>query len=175
MRDIRPFPSPPFNIKDLDFRDRSHGELAEAGELASCLGSRYGSEQMRAIRRFTPAEDSRIADVLAFSVRTLEGRLLPFTSDDDLLQSLWSLWTEALPSIPCPNDLDKILVPLEKYLLVHGGFVAPPHLGTGDPMAIEVFGRVLPPLAVGAPRTVSLSVATYANVHYLGLGVPFYM
>jgi hypothetical protein len=26
MSEIRPYPSPPFGIKDLDFRDRSHGE-----------------------------------------------------------------------------------------------------------------------------------------------------
>jgi hypothetical protein len=147
---MRPYPSPPFDIRDLDFRDRTHGDLAEAGELASCLGSRYGAAQMRTIRRFTPAEDARVADVLAFSVHSMEGRLLPFTCDGDLLESLRGLWTEEIPSIPCPSDLEKILIPLEKCLLVHGGFAAPPHLGTGDPMAIEIFGRALPPLAVGA-------------------------
>src|SRR5262249_6049335 len=95
--------------------------------------------------------------------------------------------------------------PLRKYLILHTSVPAPPDEATGQPMALEVYGRLVasdeidPNSPEGrrvieepwAPRgagpsheerypplegelALVLETATYANVRYPGVRVPFY-
>lgn len=72
--------------------------------------------------------------------------------------------------------------PFDKYGFIHKSLPAPPNPATGEPMALELFGRAqcLPPFEPGGspvkfPVRVVVEVATYSNVKHPGVGVPMYM
>ncbi|WP_425258170.1 hypothetical protein ACPOLB_21940 [Rubrivivax sp. RP6-9] len=140
-----------------------------------------------------------LARVHAWPVLPLEGTSFRVERSQDIAASIRRVIGSALPGIDwwIPEYWDG---PFEKYGFLHSAIAAPPNDATGEAMALELFGEsdgaMAPgsdewcaamdewarrgrveadrPLGVRLPSTVRITVATYANILYPGIGVPFY-
>lgn len=174
--------------------------LAPRGALAGRLGERHdvqALEQVEPLSDLEPAERERI---VAFPVPALVGATFELVDLDEAGDRLQALLHERLPGFDwqVPPDWRG---PLAKYLLLHTSLAAPPNEAVPEPMALEVYAQAVAvdgvPLdsaegrawyegflqrdaGVGMARAVgtvrfTVRTATYANVSYPGVGVPFYL
>jgi hypothetical protein len=154
-------------------------------EVVGRAGSKGQSEDERA--------SSRVA---AYPLLPLQGITFDVTSAEDIAPCMRSLMAACLPGLDwwIPEHWDG---PFLKYGILHNSLPAPPNLATGEAMAIEVYGTANTAMDVGSdewvaawnaarasgsevlgarfPTRVVVHVATYSNVRYPGVGVPFYM
>jgi hypothetical protein len=146
------------------------------------------------------AELELLPRVMVWPVRTLVGATLEVDSADDIAMAMRQLLSNRLPG-PDWWVPDNWSAAFPKYPIVHRSIPAPPNSITGEAMALEVFGtaeRALQPhsaesmeaqlrwLERGAraaerpcvvtfPTRITIEVATYANLAYAGVRVPFYL
>ena len=176
------------------------------GAMAPYLGTQYSAAELWDYYRIhddvNPDEEAQLqplaARIRAFDVAVL--RDVTFTIDrlHNAAPTLWALLAERLPSIAwAPFDDLGVLGPILKYGLIHEVVEAPADETTGEPMVLEVVGRLTQvngqPVGVSWYRefrpkdptgtdevvigqmTFCLERATYANTRWPGIGVPFYM
>ena len=142
-------------------------------------------------------EKAALPRVRAFPVPALHDVLLETASEDAIPSALESQLSALLPGVLwiVPRDLSGAL---RKYGLLHTSVAAPPDTTTGQPMAVEIAGNLETvagePVSdfihwrlsrqerredwdtpLPGPLRVRLTVATYANVRYPGIGVGFYL
>ena len=150
-------------------------------------GDHHTDEELAAAERLT-----------AWSVPALQGATLDVQGVDAIADAVRDVLAKTLPGLDwwVPQHWSG---PFEKYGILHGSIPAPPNPATGEAMAIELYGLaedVLEPgtrpwfdqleqrlrrgdvddvVAVAMPTRVRINVATYSNLMYPGIGVPFYM
>jgi hypothetical protein len=176
------------------------------GAMAAYVDAQYSAEEIwhhfRIYNEVYPDEEAQLrplaARIRAFDVPAL--RDVAFTIDRlrEYAPTLRALLAERLPRIAwaSPDDLG-VLGPILKYGLIHEVVEAPADEATGEPMVLEVYGRLTQvnrqPVGIGWYRdlrpndsasadeavigemTFYVERATYANTRWPGIGVPFYM
>lgn len=168
--------------------------------LAAALGARCDTAVLRAVEQHADLEPEVLACIVAYPVTTLLGASFELVELDDGAAQLQALLVEALPGHDwqVPTDLAG---PLSKYLMLHTSLAAPPNEAVPEPMALELYAACVAVDGVALesaegqawyrrfvardPRRSTLHAlgrlrfevraATYANISYPGLGVPFYL
>jgi hypothetical protein len=134
--------------------------------------------------------------VAAYPLLPLQGATFDVTCVEDIAPCMRRLMAGCLPGFDwwIPEHWDG---PFLRYGILHSSLPAPPNLATGEAMAIEVYGTADTAMEIGSeewvaawnaasatgaevlgvrfPTRVVVHVATYSNVRYPGVGVPFYM
>ena len=140
----------------------------------------------------------------AFEVLPLIKETLTCQGLSDIQHSLERLLKDKMPGIRWRAD-EEWYLPLLKYLILHGSLPAPIDALTGNNMSIEIYGRLVnydgrpsvdvaneykllfyklmekeitvPQLeeCLSATMAFRIESATYANVQYSGIRVPFYL
>jgi len=137
--------------------------------------------------------------LLAYDVPSLIGEFV-IDDIDDISDALLTYLRSRIPGVDwtVKSDWEG---GMQKYLLIHDSISAPKDVRTGQPMMLELFGDVsssgltqdkstelenyataarnalyagTPPPKLPKRTTISISVATYSNVCFPGVGVPFY-
>ncbi len=172
---------------------------APKGLLAPALSARLGTDDVFDSEFNEEADIPALRRVAAYSVPSLLGAEFEVESLQEIPVQVKALLARALPGIDwwVPNGWSG---PFLKYGFLHESIPAPPNEATGEPMALELFGKAangiepgspawsaarkrwilsgglehLEPRPVRFPTKVQISVATYANVRYPGHDVQFY-
>ena len=183
---------PPINLRDLCTRAGSPAQLdlrPSSGPMAPFLGRRLSVEEIASAASIEVRDPNELAEirkcaelVRASEVKPLLGVVYEVAGVDDFSPALNRTLSQHLPGITW--DGSPRLGPLQKYHILHTSMAAPVDEATGDTMALELFGHLVKDkenvglmygqLPAGA-FAIHLEVATYANVRYPGVGVPFYM
>jgi hypothetical protein len=183
-----------------EFQVRRLADEGATGSTFGHLGRRYESAAL-----LLEGARRRFADrVVAYPVPALQGELLTFEGHAAVERGIRELLESKTPGIDwwVPAHWE---APLLKYQFIHGSLAAPPHPVTGQAMSLEVYGRVIRtggvtldspdgkawqeawrvhyhgagpedgPLDLAGDTSVRIEVATYANLRFPGVGVPFYM
>jgi hypothetical protein len=195
------WPEPPNDARGL----RESDPAKRAGQRPAGLMLPYVGARIDVGSRARPdmLDDVRaeaLLRVCAWPVLPLQGASFHVTCSEDIGPGIRALVAALLPGI----DLwipEHWAGPFEKYGIVHNTFAAPPNEATGEAMAIELFGeaehridlssaeyraamlswfeqgpeRAKPPTGVRLPTAIRITVATYSNVGFPGVGTPFYM
>jgi hypothetical protein len=172
--------------------------------MAPFLGRRLSVEEIANAASIEVRDPNELAEirkcaelVRAFQVTPLLGLVYEVAGLEDFSPALNRTLSQHLRGISW--DASPRLGPLQKYHILHTSMAAPVDETTGERMALEVFGhlvkdnaldpsmtgrqdgeqpqRVVLPrgeLPVG-PFAIKVQVATYANVRYPRVGVPFYL
>jgi hypothetical protein len=140
--------------------------------------------------------DELLASIRAYRVPALIGQSFTLASSRELQAEVARLLTGCLPDVAW--DVTGLRSgPLHKYLIVHGCLAAPLDHATGQPMALELFADTLAidgrpvdqavrlersraflrdaDAAIEARLELRIEAATWANLAYAGVGVPFYL
>jgi hypothetical protein len=169
------------------------------GALRALVGSRIEVKDFVDRDRYSAADDEKLARVTAWSVLPLENAELEVGSVAGIAAAVRALLSARLPGLDwwVPEHWDG---PFCKYGILHKSLPAPPNPATGEAMALEIYGTaeraIHPgsnewaelkeawhragrrdddePIAVQFPTRVFIEVATYANVMYPGVRVPFF-
>lgn len=174
-------------------------EVKPAGAMAPYLGRRYTEEELFDEDRVWGDAAKRLVLVRAYEVPVLMGRSLTFRSAEDVKLAVAQLLAEHVPGFRWAVK-DDWSGALQKYGMLHSSLSAPPDLATGEPMALELYAdlvevdglrtgtaafehwQALARKALADGTTLSwdtatavVGQATYANIAYPGVGVPFYM
>lgn len=190
---------PPDALRD-DAESAQRRAQAPRSPIAGHLGARYPAAEVAAVEQLADLEPATLHAIVAFPVPSLTGvtfDVVDFDTAGDLLQQVLH---DHLPGFDwqVPPDWRG---PLAKYLILHTSLAAPPNDAVPEPMALEVHAEAVAvdgvPLhsaegeawyqgflmrdsrhgtlhALGTVRF-RIRVATYANVSYPGIGVPFYL
>ncbi len=198
-----------FDARDLAASFPEASAVRPQGAMASYLGARFAVHDLDDEDKVIDEERQFLPLVRAFPVVPLLGATFKFSSEADIGERLRQLLALRLPGIEWELNSDWNGAPaFRKYQLVHVSLAAPPDLATGQPMSLELYGRLqfvdglrldskagrawserridayceaqarkpreLPPVE-GSEFFMALEAATYSNVQYPGVGVPFYM
>jgi hypothetical protein len=179
------------------------------GVMAPYVGAQYSAEEIWGYYRnhadVHQAEEAVLrplaARIRAFDVPALAGVTFTVNRLCDAAPALEAVLAERLPVVAWAAfdalHLALQLVRIKKYGLIHEVVEAPVDEATGDPMVVELYGRLAQfngqpadrgwlrevhlqdspgadDAAIGA-MTFRLERATYANTRTPGIGVPFYM
>jgi hypothetical protein len=110
--------------------------------MAPYLGVRHAAEDLQAHREDDGGE---LADVLpmvrAYDVPALQGERLRVRALEEIGPGMEKLLVSACPDIEWRVDEGRWSLPLQKYEILHASVAAPPDRSSGQPMALEVFGR----------------------------------
>jgi hypothetical protein len=165
---------PPIDVSGLlpmSTRDAVRWWLAPVGPMTPYLRRRYSTA--RAVGEFQTRQECRW--LRAYPVPALLG--LGFTVHDaeDARAKVVALLAEHLPGVGFSElDAECFRGAFEKYHLLHQSIGAPPNERTGTPMALEFCAQRKRQVADGT-HAMLVTAATYSNVRYPGIGVPFYM
>lgn len=168
--------------------------------LARHLGLRCSLETLAAVQQHADLAPDVLARIVAYPVTPLLGTGFDVVDLGDTADRLHRLLCEHLPEVDwqVPGNLAG---PLGKYLIVHTSLAAPPNTAVPEPMALELYAacvsvdgvsldtpdgrawyhgfiahdaRRFSPRALGTLHF-EVRAATYANISYPGLQVPFYL
>ncbi len=195
------WPIPQFSGKELDPSPEAMRVRMRApkGPLAPVLSARLGTDDVFDSEFNEEADIPALRRVAAYSVPSLLGAEFEVESLQEIPVQVKALLARALPGIDW-WVADNWSGPFMKYGFLHGSLPAPPNEATGEPMALELFGKAVNILEPGSPAwsaarkrwilsggldyfepprvlfptKVQISVATYSNVRYPGHDVPFY-
>lgn len=193
------WPEPPIDARGLPAVDIPFKGSRPRGLMGTYVGQRLDVIAEAGPERLDYVGREALARVHAWPVLPLEGTSFRVERSQDIAASIRRVIGSALPGIDwwIPEYWDG---PFEKYGFLHSAIAAPPNDATGEAMALELFGEsdgaMAPgsdewcaamdewarrgrveadrPLGVRLPSTVRITVATYANILYPGIGVPFY-
>lgn len=193
------WPKAPIDARGLPAVDIQFRGSRPPGLMAPFLGQRLDVTATAGPETRDHVGLEALARVQAWPVPPLLGTSFRVERTEDIAASIRRVIGSALPGIDwwIPEHWDG---PFEKYGFVHSSLPAPPNEATGEAMALELFGEadgaMAPgsdewsaamfewakqgrveaerPLGVRLPTTVRITVATYANIQYPGVGVPFY-
>lgn len=162
------------------------------GPLQGLVGPRIDARETDS-EKLEEASEELLSRIAAWPVLPLVGASFEVKSVDHIADAVRELLGSKLPGIDWWVHEDW-RGPFEKYGIVHGSMPAPPNPATGEPMALELYGKAEVPrisgpmrspfesrprgegqAAVRYPVRVVIRAATYANITFPGFGVPFYM
>lgn len=194
------WPQPSMTALDLDGSPHAMRQRMRQprGLPSEWLGARLSLHGQVDEERYAPHETPALARVAAYPVLPLVGQTFEVNSVSEIAPALRTLLGRVLPGVDwwVPEHWDG---PFLKYGFMHNHLPAPPNDVNGEAMAIELFGQAERCVVVGSqewvdvraaaslgveqpsaavvqfPTRVKVQVATYANVCYPGVGVPFYM
>jgi hypothetical protein len=110
--------------------------------MAPFIGERIAEEQLYDEDRFSGDEEvSALRHVFAYPVLTLISQSITIDQPEDIGPTLRQLLARQLPDIDwwVPDGWSG---PFVKYAIIHASIPAPPSQGSGEPMALELFGEV---------------------------------
>ena len=196
-------PLPPFlDPGDLraDAQAQQRREAAPHSPMAPHLGDRCGAAVLAAVEQYADLEPDVLARIVAYPVVALAGAGFDLADLDEGPERLQRLLHERLPGLgwQVPGDLAG---PLGKYLILHTSLAAPPNQAVPEPMALEVYAACVSVDGVALDSTegqawyrrfvardtrrssahalgtlrFEVRAATYANISYPSLQVPFYL
>lgn len=198
MPTLPPYLDPAFLRDDAESTQRR--AQAPRSPIAGHLGARYPAAEIAAVEQLADLDPPALDHIVAFPVSSLIGvtfDVVDFDAAGDMLQQVLHAH---LPGFDwqVPPDWRG---PLAKYLILHTSLAAPPNDAVPEPMALEVHAGAVAvdgvPLqsaegeawyqgflmrdsrhgtlhALGTVR-LRIRAATYANISYPGIGVPFYL
>lgn len=194
---------PPFLDPDT-LRDDATAQRGRAlvpqAPIAARLGERVDEATLASVEQHADLPPEVIERIVAWPLPALLGATLELVDLRDAARALQQLLRERLPEIDwqVPDDLDG---PLARYLMLHTSLAAPPNDAVPEPMALEVYApcvsvdgvRLDTPEgeawyrgflarearhgglhALGRLRF-EVRAATWSNISYPGVGVPFYL
>jgi hypothetical protein len=163
--------------------------------MAAVLGRRYTTEEVLAGAELVEAEEEQLATLVrAFEVPCLIGAKFCVRTLESVSAALRELLAATIPGFGW-ESVEVSEAPIRKYLLLHTSVSAPQDLTTGEPMALEVYGRIIragdmsqseaeswpdvwmtkrEKARLEGPVEFQICQATYANIAFPGIGVPFY-
>lgn len=197
-----PFPKPPLSSKELPDLVHSQGTLP-LGAMQPFLGRQLSVDELTNSETLCDEPLQLLHRVRAFPVLPLVGVLFQISDESQFSSTLFGLLRERLPGIEWEQK-EISLAALHKYLIWHTSIAAPPDPATGQPMAIELYGDLIrfndiilnspdgmqwrdawrekylccqdeSQLVLAGNLELNINVATYSNLLYPGVGVPFYM
>jgi hypothetical protein len=198
-----------FDASDLAASFPVSSSAHPRGAMAGYLGPRFSVRDLDDEDKVLDEDRQFLPLVRAFPVVPLLGATFKFSSEADIGERLRQLLALRLPGIEWELNADwDWATAFRKHQLVHVSLAAPPDLATGQPMSLELYGRLqlvdglhldseagrawserridayceaqsrtpgeLPPVE-GSEFFMALEAATYSNVQFPGVGVPFYM
>ena len=196
-----PWPEPPIALDRLPLHAGDwDAQMRPDGPLSGHVGPRITVQDIYDEDRHSDADLERLSRVKAWPVLSLVGVTFGVASVEAVAPALRLLLSERLPGLDWWVR-QHWGGPLLKYGIVHGCIPAPPNTDSCEAMALEIFGtahRALKPgseewrqaqqlwlvrggpqderpAMVSFPTKVTIETATYANVAYPGVRVPFYM
>lgn len=174
--------------------------LAPQAPIVQHLGARFERAQLAAVEQHADLSDEVLAHIAAWPVTTLHGATLELVDLTEAAIGLQRLLRACVPEVAweVPDDLAG---PLGKYLVLHTSLAAPPNEAVPEAMALEVHATCVSVDGVrletaegqawyreflardtrhGALHALGrlrfeVRAATWANVSYPGIGVPFYL
>jgi hypothetical protein len=172
---------------------RIAGRAGAAGALAGRTGRPYGRARLAESEFLEP---DTVGTTRAYPVPALIGAVLAAPTEADLPTALEALLRERVTTFDWRVELT-IDGPLRKYGFLHTSIRAPSDGRHDDQMWLELAGYVVvlggasvaagqwldvrPPsaaerldTALAGPIEISITVATFSNTRYLGVGVPLY-
>ncbi len=189
-----------FDAPDLDASPEAMRARLRSpkGPLAQFLSARLGTDDLEDIDGHEEADLPALRRVAAYTVTPLIGAEFEVTSTQEIADAVRALLARTLPGFDwwVPEQWGPLI---RKYGFIHKSLPAPPNEATGEPMALELFGKALnavewgspswsaaqkrwrlsgeqpqdEPSAVLFPARIQISVVTYSNVRYPGYRVPF--
>jgi hypothetical protein len=175
------------------------------GLMADRIGAQYSTAQLLAAEEYpeylTDAQREAVTTTRAFPVTSLVGARLEADDEGDVAGQLEALLRYRCPGFDWQIERD-LHGPLRKYGILHTSIAAPPDETTSQPMMVELSGSVIQlaqhdlddengttwidlrlwgkssderDVPISEPMTLRIDAATYANVPFPGIGVPFYM
>jgi hypothetical protein len=140
-----PWPEAVYSPGDLDSRPwlARQRRLPLCGPMARFVGAPVPAHRLPGHDDRTPHDAAPLPDrVIAYPVVALASARFDVARSADLPAAVACLLAERLPGLDwwVPDDWDG---PFLKSLIVHHSLPAPPHPVTGEPMALELFGRVV--------------------------------
>lgn len=190
----------PATLRDDAAADRGRALPPQAPPLAGLLGERIDATTLAAVEQHADLEPEVLGRITAWPLPALLGTALELVDLSDAAEALQQLLRQRVPGVDwqVPGDLDG---PLARYLMLHTSLAAPPNDAVPEPMALEVYAACVSVDGVrldspegeawhrgflarearhGALRALGrlrfeVRAATWANVSYPGVGVPFYL
>jgi len=159
----------------LDARPFAGTDERPAGPMAPHVGGRFAPADFDQEDGVFGSEE--LVRVAAWPVSALIGRRIVVVERQGLAAAVLEVVRAALPGFPWEIARD-LRGAWDKYGIVHVSMAAPPEASGGRPMALEFFAQAddwAPGAPVSLPATVTVRAATYANVAFPGVGVPFYL
>jgi hypothetical protein len=195
-------PLPPFLDPDA-LRDDAAAQQARAlppqAAVAGQIGERVDEATLAAVEQHADLAPEVLARIAAWPLPALLGATLELVNLGEAAAALQQLLRSRVPGIDwqVPDDLGG---PLARYLMLHTSLAAPPNEAVPEPMALEVYAACVSVdgvrldtsegeawyrgfLAREARHSLhalgrlrfEVRAATWSNVSYPGVGVPFYL
>lgn len=168
------------------------------GKMRPFLGKKYGLQDLFDYEFNDKDDIPKLILVRAFEVLPLINVTFSISNENELASAIKKLLESKLPGITWEVD-SNWLGPLRKYQIIHHSLPAPFDTLTRQPMALEIYGRVVKIDGIDMESeagdewtrkrlgednlskelkgniVIKIKSATYTNVAYPGVNVPFYL
>jgi hypothetical protein len=134
---------PPIDVRGLDhYTQPTLAQLRPVSKMWKYLGRQFTADELYNAAVHDASDLRKLKFVRAYDVKPLRAAALTIASDGDLDSAILSLLIAKLPDIEW-HLTDGWSKQFRKHLIVHGSILAPPDALTGQPMAMELFGRLV--------------------------------
>ena len=182
----------------------SRGQLEPTGLMASYLGRRYEVQEFHNSEQYDLKELPLLSRIRAFNVSHLIGQRFSASNDVELIKVFPNFLNAQFHGFKLHWHDDGYfpLARLRKYFFLHESVAAPLDRSTGQPMSLEIFGRVIrfgdadltdpqkqqefdlwsmnnvkdgERPALDQELVLEIETAIYSNLRHSGAGVPLYL